>query len=290
MTPELRFMAVALLGIAYFAVELSFRTSASGYTREWRSAKRFPVLAALDRFAQMLNLAARPWMLLLIALLLSLVVLLVTLELAPGAIVVAVIAAIVFFLALQRLIEGYCEWQTQRFEEQLVDSIDVMTAALVAGASPLKALEAAARWSEGRTKRELQEVLRRLELGLDIEQALDRIINVYDSEGARLFAQALRAKWQIGGDLAEILTATNRIVRERNKMRIQAAGQLSGIRNASLFVACMPHVMYVLLLILQRPWIASIHADPVGQRLLYAALALQVLGFLWLSRILKFQG
>lgn len=290
MTPEIRFQVIALLGIAYFAIELSFRNAVSAYAREWRSSRGFPMLELLDRFGQTLNLSARPWMILLIVVLMSLIVLFVTLEIAPGMTLVPVIASVVFLLAAQRLIEGYCEWQAQRFEERLVDAIDVMAAALLAGASPLTAFEAAARWTEGRMRREFGEVLRRLELGLDIGQALDRMVRVYDSEGVRLFTQALRAKWQIGGDLAEILTATNRIVRERNRMRMQAAGQLSGIRNASLFVASMPHVLYTLLMVFQPQWIAAIHADPLGQRLLYAALALQVLGFLWLSRTLKFEA
>lgn len=290
MTPETRFEVIALLGIAYFAVELSFRNAASAYAREWRSGKGLQIKTVLERFALALNLPAGPWNILLFLVLLSLIVFLVALEIAPEMLLVAALASVVFFLAAQRLIEGYCEWQAQRFEERLVDAIDVMTAALVAGASPLRALEAAARWTEGRTRRELEEVLRRLGLGLDIGQALDRLVKVYDSEGVRLFGQALRAKWEIGGDLAEILTATNRIVRERNRMRMQAAGQLSGIRNASLFVACMPHVLYALLMLLQPQWIAAIHADPIGHRLLHAALALQVLGFLWLSRTLKFEG
>lgn len=291
MTPESRFLLIAAIAIAYFVSELLLRNAVGEYTREWRSSSEgFGTFLVFDRFVQTLNLATGAWTILSIILLLSLCVLLVGFEIAPELPVAAVLAAIAFFLASQRLIEGFCEWQAKRFEERLVDAIDVMASALVAGASPLKAFEAAARWTEGRTSREFQEILRRLELGFTIEQSLDRIVRVYDSEGVRLFAQAVRAKWHIGGDLADILTATNRIVRERIRMRLQAAGQLSGVRNASLFVACMPHVLYTLLFIIQPEWISAIHADPLGAKLIYVALAAQILGFLWLSRALRFEG
>jgi len=287
LTPEARFLAVSCIGIAYFASELVFRSTTSAHAREWRDSKHFSILQILERFERMLSLAANVWAMLLLMVASSFVVLLLFLEIVPGMVLAAIAAGIFFFLAVQRSMEAYCEWQAARFEERLADAIDIMSAALSAGATPAGAIEAVVRWTEGKISREFEEVLRRLELGLDIEQALDRMIRLYDSEGVRLFSQALRVKWYVGGDLAEILQVSNRIIRERNRMRIQSSGQMSGIRYAALFVACMPHVLYACQLILQPQWVAAIHADALGAQLIYAALALQIIGLFWLSRILR---
>lgn len=290
MTPDGRFLLIAMIAVAYFVAELLLRNAVGEHAREWRDTKGFSTLRIYDRFAQIMGLATGTWTLISVVVLLSLCAMLVGLEIAPGMLVAGLLIAAAFFLSVQRLVEGFCEWHAKRFEERLVGAIDIMASALASGASPIKALETAAHWTEGRTSRELQEILRRLELGFGMDQALERIVRLYDSEGVRLLAQALRSKWDVGGGLADTLAATNRIVRERIKMRLQTAGQLSGVRNAAVFVGCMPHLMYLLLMLVQPQWIAAIHADPVGSRLIYAALALQVMGFLWLSRVLRSEG
>src|SRR5690606_9780030 len=168
-----------------------------------------------------------------------------------------------------RGIEAFCGWRTARLERRLPDAIDVMTGALAAGVSPRKALEAVVQWSEGPARREFAEIVSRLDLGFDIDQALGRMSKLYDAEGVRLFSQALRAKWHVGGDLAQGLTATNRAIHERLKMRMEAEGRLAGVRHAALFVAFMPHVMYGFFLFSQPQWVSAIHASPAGGPLIY---------------------
>lgn len=289
MSEALRFFSLAVVIMVFFAVRILLgQASGSRIVAEWRQVGVRQFFATIERFY--LSLAGRqvPVALgLAPLLLLSASVWLVFLELTPGVALVPPLAALAFALGCLGLMRDFCQWKSRRFEERLVDAIDITVAALRVGENPRGALALVARSVEGPVGREFGDLVRRLDLGLEVEQAVQRMVAVYDSEGMRLFSQALRAKWWAGGDLAEVLTGVNRSVRERMRTNLQMRGQLSGARYAAVVLAAMPYALYAFFLFSQPGWVESIHAHPLGQQLLHGALALQVLGLFWLLHILK---
>ena len=220
-------------------------------------------------------------------LVLSAAVWLVFLELTPGSAVVPALAALTFALGCLGLMRDFCQWKTRRFEERLVDAVDIMVAVLRVGDNPRGALLQVGRLMEGPVGRECGDVVRRLDQGLEVEQAVQRMVSVYDCEGVRLFVQALRAKWGAGGDLAEVLSGVNRSVRERMRTNLQMRGQLSGVAYAGVMLAAMPYALYAFFLFSQPGWVESIHEHALGQQLLHWALGLQVLGLFALLHVLR---
>lgn len=288
MTPEGRFLLIAVLVVGIFAIKLLFGNAATrGMAAEWRDDKDSGLFATFRQFFLSLGLTVQPLLVLTALVLLSLAVFLVFMELFPDSWLAPPIAALAFLLACLGVMRDYAQWQAKRFEERLIDAIDIMVAALNVGENTVKALETTADSTRGKISAEFREIVKRLDLGLEIDQAVQHMVGTYDSEGVRLFTQSLRAKWLVGGDLAVVLLSVNRIIRERAKLRMQMGGQLSGVRYASLFLAFMPYLLYGFFLWSQPGWVAMIHEHPSGSKLIYGALALQVLGLLWLLRILK---
>ncbi|HEX6900174.1 MAG TPA: type II secretion system F family protein [Thermoanaerobaculia bacterium] len=174
-----------------------------------------------------------------------------------------------------------------RFESGLSDALGFMVGSLEAGENPLQAFASAAEASTGAVRKELAEVANRLRFGMSIQRALRPVVEGYDSEGVRLFAQSVAAKWQAGGDLVPILQSVARVVRERLAVRLHLRSHLAGARVVAVMIAALPYAVIPVYLWRMPSLIERLVNHPLGPSLLTFAVMLQVVGWLWLGRILR---
>lgn len=242
---------------------------------------------SLTRALRTLRLEIEPLVFVAAVAMIGIVVFLLFLELFPGSVSLASIAAIALVIFAFSLLGDLAKWRARRFEAGLVDAIDLLQAALHSGENPRDALRTAADVSKGAVKKELNELAKRLELGMPIEKATGRMVELYDSEGVRLFTQVLIAKWNAGGDLLMLLKSVNRIIRDRVKLRLKVAGQLAGARYALFFVAFVPYMVIPAFLWKAPGWLQTLTDHPMGPTFLLSAVLLQVAGLFWMRRILR---
>lgn len=177
--------------------------------------------------------------------------------------------------------------RTWRFESRFVDSIDLAAGALAAGEEPADAFEHAAGASDEPVRTELQELVNRLRASVPIETALRPMMERYDCEAVRLFSQLLIAKWEIGGQLAPALKDISKTVRSGVRLRRQLHASISGAQVAGLIVAATPYILLTVFLVKRPQAIAKIWAYAYGPQLFFAAVLLQVVGLMWLRRLLR---
>ena len=222
-----------------------------------------------------------------ILLILCLLAAIATLEIFPGNLAAA---ALVFLLAgwlVWSILGAISQRRSQRFEEKLVDAAAFMASSLQAGENALNALESAAAAAEKPVAGELQRVVTSLDTGADLEDALAPMQLEYDSEGVRLFANTLIAKSSAGGDLADILLKVSRIMRDRLAMRMRLSSELAGARLSAFMVAVMPYAIIPVMLWRRPEWFRALFATPLGLQAFLIALILQIIGLLWLRRMLR---
>lgn len=219
--------------------------------------------------------------------LLALLVFLGVLSAFAGNLAAAVLAAVVAAWLPWSILGTWARRRARRFEEQLIDAVAFMAAALQAGENPTRALGSAAEATEGAAAIELKRAGDRLDAGTGIRRALAPMVAGYDSEGCRLFAQTLIAKWAAGGDLAPVLERVNRIMRERLAMRLRLRSELAGARLSAMIVVVLPYLLLPFLLARRPEWFRSLTQHPTGLQLLFIALLLQITGILWLRRIMR---
>lgn len=299
-TIELALLVLALLVIAVLAADLvrgrrrgSHQGSPDplGRGREpgGESNAPLPRRSGVERRlrAAGLRLGAATWIAALV--LVGGVVLLVALQLFPGARLVAVAAAGLAVYIPDAVVRAWGSHRARRFEARLVDAVDFMVSALQGGENATQAMASAAAAAEEPVKRELREVVHRLGLGMPLNRALGRIVEGYDSEGTRIFTQTLVAKLEAGGNLASVLKSVNQILRERLKMRMKLKSQLSGAQFSAIVIALLPYTLIPIYLWRKPDWIERLWHHPLGPQLLFFAFLLQIIGFLWLRRILKME-
>ena len=124
---------------------------------------------------------------------------------------------------------------------------------------------------------------------MNVRRALQRIDLGYDCEGVRLFTRTVIAKWQAGGDLAPVLETVNQVLRERIRIRWRLDSQMSGARLAQMLTALMPYVLIPFFLWQRPDWIDRLRDHPLGPKLFFGAVVVQILGLLWMRRIMRIE-
>ena len=105
--------------------------------------------------------------------------------------------------------------RTARIETQLADAIDLMVAALGAGAGVADALENAMGESGRPLRPQLEEVVGRIRFGDDPRTVYYGLTQRVPLETFLLFASALSVQAETGGSLAPTLASVGRTIRDR---------------------------------------------------------------------------
>ncbi len=213
--------------------------------------------------------------------LLALWLLLVWLPRLPWA--AGMLAALAVFLCYI-LLQEWGELRVRHFERRLVDAIDHMVGALLAGQNLTQALNSAAGASTGAVRRELSRIVGLLGAGVDIRPALVPLVRAYDCEGVRLLTQTLIVKWQAGGDLGPVMKSVAGIMRERSRLRMRLWTELSAFQLVGVAIATLPYLLIPFLVSLRPSWAETWMTHPFGQQLLALAVVLQFVGLTWLRR------
>lgn len=200
------------------------------------------------------------------------------------------VALIGFAFALYLPWTAVNEWGKHRarnFERLLIEAIDLMSGALFAGSNLTQALRSAGSVAEEPVRGAFHEIDRRLTLGMPLHRAMGHMIDAFDGEGVRLFTQTLAAKSQAGGDLAPVLRSLNETLRDRWRQQRQVQAQLAGARISATAVAALPYLFAPVLVWMRPDWFKTLIDHPLGAPLLFFAVLLQMIGILWLWRILS---
>lgn len=119
------------------------------------------------------------------------------------------------------------------FETQLPDTLGLWVNALRSGYSVLQAMEAIAKDAPEPTKTEFQRVVQEVQLGIDMPDALEHLLERVESDDLDLVITAVNIQREVGGNLAEILEVIGQTIRERIKLKgeirvLTSQGRITG--------------------------------------------------------------
>jgi tight adherence protein B len=175
------------------------------------------------------------------------------------------------------------------FEEQLPDTLKMISGSLRAGFSLLQGLDAVTKESVEPTKKELGRVYTEARLGRTIEDALGDAADRMESRDLAWAVMAIRLQREVGGNLAELLDTVAETMSERDRLRreiraLTAEGRMSGI-VLGIFPPAFGGVLYVL-----RPnYIDTLFNDGLGIAAVVGAAVAAVVGFFWLRKIVAIE-
>lgn len=134
---------------------------------------------------------------------------------------------------------------------------------------------------------ELQRCARRLDLGLGLRAALEELPERTGLVSLNILAMALSVHQVSGGDLVSVLERLSYTIRERTQYlgRLRAATAAS--RATAILMLVLPPGILAFFIFRDPDYFSKLMADPWGRNITLLAIALDVLGIVWVVRILK---
>jgi len=201
------------------------------------------------------------------------------------ALVAAVIGAFLPYLTVKRRAVK----RIRLFEEQLPGAIDLIGRAIRAG-HPLSAgLKMVSEEAQDPAAEEFRQVFEEQRFGLPFDDSMYGLADRVPLVDIRILITAILIQREVGGNLAEVLDNLAAVIRERFKIRrqlrvITAQGRLSGY-----ILAVMPIAVGFAIFLLNRPYVMILFEHPIGKLMAVSAVILQILGYLWIRKIVDIE-
>ncbi len=175
----------------------------------------------------------------------------------------------------------------KKFATQLPQALDLMSQAMRAGQSLPAGIQLVGQQVSEPLGPEFHTAYEQQNLGSTIVDSLESMCDRVPDLDLRFFATAVMLQRQTGGDLAEILDKIGKLIRERMQIKgmIQALtgeGRISG----SVLLA-MPPILFLVMLKLNYKYVMKLFEEPMGHQMLAVAIVMQVVGALWIKKIIN---
>jgi len=176
-----------------------------------------------------------------------------------------------------------------KFEEMFPEAIDLIARALRAGHALPTGLSMVADEIAAPVGTEFRMLYDEQNFGLTLSDAMRNFAKRIPVLDARFFVTAVLTQREAGGNLAEVLDNLATVIRDRFKVKrqirvISAHGRITGT-----ILAFLPPTLAGLTLLLNPDYLGTLLGDPIGHRMIYVALTLQVLGTLIMRKIIRIE-
>jgi tight adherence protein B len=173
------------------------------------------------------------------------------------------------------------------FAAQLPDALEMLSRSLRAGQSLGFGFNMVAEEMSAPIGKEFGRVFEEQNLGVPLEETLQSLTNRVPNLDLKFFTTALILQRQTGGDLAEILDKIGELIRDRFRIwgQVQALtgeGRLSGV-----VLLALPFVLFIAVYQLNPDYLMVLFTEPMGKKMLAAAIFMQVLGALVIRKIVS---
>src|SRR5437879_10211756 len=171
------------------------------------------------------------------------------------------------------------------FNKQLPNTSTLLSNSLLAGSSFLQSIELVSRESPAPMGSEMGRVVREVNLGLGMEEALANMVRRIKSDDLDLMVTAIGVQQQVGGNLAEILDTIAFTIRERVRIKGEIRTLTAQGRYSGYLVAFLPIGIMITLNFINPHSMHPLFTDLIGQILLVVGAIMMGLGFFAIRKI-----
>ena len=207
-----------------------------------------------------------------------------------GWITSGTVGGILYFGAVVVLVFGLLRWaggrEKRRFENQLPDTLTLLSTSLRAGYSLLQAVEAVAAEAPDPTAREFGRAIAEARLGRSVTESLDGITARTQSKDFEWAVMAIEIQREVGGNLAEVLQTVADTMLQRNRLRGEIKALTAEGRISAFVLGSLPFFMGFFLWTTNPDYIAPLFEETMGLIAIGIGLVLMAAGVFWLRKII----
>lgn len=203
----------------------------------------------------------------------------------PANFVFALIGGVIGFYGPRLYVRMLQRRRLDAFNNQLGDTIVLLSNSLRSGYSLLQSMETASKELALPMSAELARVTREVGLGLTLQEALANMMRRMPSDDLDLMITAINVQHEVGGNLAEILDNIAHTIRER----IRIFGEIRTItaqqRLSGYILTVLPVALAFIMYLLNPQYISRMWQDMCGLLMLFAGGLMMVMGYFVIRRI-----
>jgi tight adherence protein B len=173
------------------------------------------------------------------------------------------------------------------FTGQFPDALDMMTSALRAGHSIGRAFQLVASEAPDPVGMEFRRTFEEQNLGLPMKEALMNMTQRIDSVDLKLFITAVVIQRESGGNMTEILSKISHTIRERFRLLGQIKVFTAQGRFTGWILGTLPIALGFIVSVFNPDYIMLLFQEPLGQYMIGLAVFLQVVGFIFIRKIVR---
>jgi tight adherence protein B len=175
----------------------------------------------------------------------------------------------------------------RRFNEQLPDTLDLLSRSLAVGHAFSESLHQVASEMPDPIAAEFRITFEEQKLGLSTNAVLARLAERIPLLDLHICITAMNIQRETGGNLAEILEKVAQTIRERFKLMEDFRTMTTAARGSAWILCALPIVVVFLMYLINPEYMSVLVSDQRGHYILWVALVLQILGVVSIRQILN---
>ena len=176
-----------------------------------------------------------------------------------------------------------------KFEELFPETLEFVSRSMRAGHAFSVSLEMIHREFPEPVSGEFRRTFEEHNLGLPMDVALQKLAKRVPSLDVHFFVSAVLLQKRTGGNLAEILDKLAYVIRERFKLRGRIRAVSAHGKMTATALSLIPVATAVLMFYTNPEYVKFFFTDDVGQIMLGSAVALQLIGYGIMQKIVKIE-
>lgn len=179
--------------------------------------------------------------------------------------------------------------RAKRFADQLPDVLQLIAGSLRTGFSLPQAVDNAAKDGAEPIAAEFSRALAESRLGVQLEDALERVATRMGSDDLDWTVMAIRIAREVGGNLAEVLLSTAETMRERGRIQRQVRTLSAEGRLSAYVLIGLPVGLTLWMVLFRGDYVGVLVTDPIGWAMTFYGVLSVLVGAWWMSRLIKLE-
>lgn len=173
----------------------------------------------------------------------------------------------------------------EKFADQFVDSLTILSNSLRAGLNIVQAIEVLESEQEPPISQEFGLLLREIKLGVPLAEGLKNLTKRVPNDDLLLMVASMNIVLDMGGNLREIFDSMADVIRERSKIELKTKALTSQGKLQGLIVGLLPTALGVLMFVMDPPMMTRMLTTAIGNVAVGAMFAMQIIGYLLIKKI-----
>lgn len=179
--------------------------------------------------------------------------------------------------------------RTIALETQLGDALIISCNCLRSGLTFQQAIEAIAKEMSEPINVEFARVIKEMQYGVPMEQALNDMGKRLKSADLMLTISAVSIQRQTGGNLSEILETISTTIKDRLKIKKDIRTMTAQGRISGMLIGALPIAVCAILMITSPDYIKLLFTETLGQIMLTVGVIMELIGFYLIKKMVTIE-